>query len=373
MWDNSLASKQASVNNAQRNASIELLRIISTAMVLVLHVVLTTKLQDIYSSGIHFYVYWWLEALSVIAVDVFFIISGYFMCESKFKAKNVFRIAIGGVWLYSVVFSIVNNLISGTGFPKMDLLKMLFPVYTHKFWFVNAYLIIYILSPFINKMLAALNKKQHTAIMIVCLLLFCARHTFSMTQWIGESSGGAILFFMLYIVASWIRKYYRKDNKPAKFFFAYIALSLLIVLSARIIIAVGLGSEYAGKFYGYSSVLVVAEAFALFLAFLNIKPIAGKTGRFINFVAKHSFSVYIIHFAMMGVIFTNILHVDRFVDNVATGVPAIFAAVIIVYVFCTLVDIAKTSFFGVVGKLIKNTGPVKLYYRLMDKWDNAVN
>ena len=66
-----------------------------------------------YASGIRYYVYWFMEALCIIAVDVFVLISGYFMVESKFKAKNVFKTAISGVWIYSFIFSILAMKIGG--------------------------------------------------------------------------------------------------------------------------------------------------------------------------------------------------------------------------------------------------------------------
>ena len=53
------------------------------------------------------YVYWWLEALAIVAVDVFILISGYFLVKSNFKAKNVFEVAINGVWIYSVFFTFI--------------------------------------------------------------------------------------------------------------------------------------------------------------------------------------------------------------------------------------------------------------------------
>lgn len=92
--------------NIKRNSSIELLRIIAMFMVVVLHCLLTTGALE-YQSRVQYYVYWFIEALCIIAVDVFILISGYFMIKSRFKAKNVFKTAISGVWLYSFLFSLI--------------------------------------------------------------------------------------------------------------------------------------------------------------------------------------------------------------------------------------------------------------------------
>ena len=343
-------------------------------MVLVLHTLLSTGALD-YLTGVNYYVYWWMEALSIGAVDIFIIISSYFIVDSKFKAKSVFRVAIGGVWLYSVVFSAIGMLVSGDAPSKMDILKIVFPFYTKKFWFVNSYVLFYVLSPFLNKLIHNLNKTQHTALAIILFAVFCIRATFSLMTWTQDVSGGMgiLLFMPLYAIATWLKKYYKKDNKPIKYILIFFSCSILLVFSKKVLMLIGIGADYATKLYGYTSFVVVIEAFAIFLAFLNMKPIIGKTGAFINRVAKNSFSVYIIHFAMMGVLFTDILHVDRYIDNVLTGVPAVLIAVIIVYVFCTLVDIGKTFVTGKIAKCIANTKPIRLYNKLMNKWEEAVN
>lgn len=81
--------------HTERNANIELLRILSMTMVLVLHCLSWSGALE-YLEGINYWVYWWLEALCIVAVDVFVLISGYFMIKSRFKLRNVFKIAWGG-------------------------------------------------------------------------------------------------------------------------------------------------------------------------------------------------------------------------------------------------------------------------------------
>lgn len=290
-------------------------------MVLVLHTLSSTGALK-YLTGVNFYVYWWMEALSVGAVDIFIIISSYYIVDSKFKAKSVFRVAIGGVWLYSIVFTAISMIVSCDEWTKMGIIKMLFPFYTKKYRFVNSYVLFYILSPFLNKLIHSLNKKQHTALAVILFIVFCVRGTFSLLTWTQDDSGGMgiLLFLPLYAIATWLKKYYVIDHKPAKYVLGFFVMSVVLVASKKVMMLVGIGADYATKFYGYTSFIVVLQSFAIFLAFLNMKPITGKIGAFINRVAKHNFSVYIIHFAMWSVLFTTILHVDRYIDNVLTDI-----------------------------------------------------
>lgn len=94
----------------------------------------------------------------------------------------------------------------------------------------------------------------------------------------------------------------------------------------------GTDSNLTGKLSGYSSAFVLIEAVAIFLAFLNSKPITGNKAIWINRIARHSFSVYIIHFAMNGVLWTNILHINRWIDQAAAGAAVVIVSVVLVYI-----------------------------------------
>ena len=76
---------------SKRNANIELLRILSMFMVLVLHALGWSGALE-HLSGAQYWVYWFIEALAIIAVNVFMLISGYFQVTCFFKIKNVRKI-----------------------------------------------------------------------------------------------------------------------------------------------------------------------------------------------------------------------------------------------------------------------------------------
>lgn len=77
------------------------------------------------------------------------------------------------------------------------------------------------------------------------------------------------------------------------------------------------------KFYSYASPVVIVEAVALFLVFLNKKSMSKKYIIPINKMARHSFSVYIIHFSMISVLFTKVFKLSSYFDNIRTGMVPI--------------------------------------------------
>lgn len=354
----------------ERNSNIELLRIISMSMVLVLHCLSASGALD-YLSGINYWVYWWMEAACIIAVNVFVLISGYFMVESSFKVSRVLKIW-GGVWIYSLLFSVVDFVVSGQTLSAGYLVRMLFPLLTKRYWFVNSYLLLYLLSPFLNKLIRSLSKKHFELLLFYLLLLFSVRVTVLPLTWSQDPSSGMgiIWFIVLYCVAAWVRLYYKQNGKWQKWLIIYLAMSALLVVSKKAMLWVGFDEAFTSKLYGYASVFVLMEAVAFFLFFLNVKPIMGRAGKWINNIAKHSFSAYIIHFTITGVLWTRILHMDMWIDDAFSGMIAVLLATVGVFVICVIIDSLKDMIVTCVGENIKVSGKLAC---LLNKWERLGN
>ena len=86
----------------ERNASIDLLKIISMLMVIVLHATqYGIANADIIPFSVPYYVSYVSRSFSIVAVNVFILISGYFLCKQTVTIKKIFKLWIQ-VELYSV-------------------------------------------------------------------------------------------------------------------------------------------------------------------------------------------------------------------------------------------------------------------------------
>ena len=369
-----LRGKKVAMNRKmERNSNIELLRIVSMVMVLVLHCLATGGALD-YNSGINLFVYWWIEALAIVAVDVFVLISGYFLVETRFKAENVFKVAIEGVWIYSVIFTFIAMKMNPQTVGTSTMVKAFFPILTKKYWFVNSYVLMYMLSPYINKLIHSLSKRHFSMLLVYLVVFFSIRPTIFPLTWSQDATGGMgiISFIMLYCIGAWIRKYYKRNEKIMGWLFAYIGMSILLLVSKIVCIKLGMES-LSTKFYGYESPVVIMEAVALFLVFLNRKAMKQMYITPINKIAKHSFSVYIIHFSILNILFIKIFHIKDYISNVGRGVLAIIISVLSIYAVCTVIDIAKCYAFEEVGKLLRHTSAARKYNKVCIKWESMID
>ena len=357
----------------KRNSNIELLRVLSMSMVLVLHGLMQSGALE-YRSGIHYWVYWGLEAACYCAVNMFVLISGYFQINARFKTRSVVRVAFTSVWLYSVIFSLLQMALAEQPGSRMEILRAVFPLMTNKFWFVNCYVFLYLISPYLNKALRALNRRQLTALIITLMVVVSVRSTAFPISWtqVADGGSGIVWFVTLYCVAAWLRLCGIQRIKAWMGVAVYLLATAGMVVIKWLLLLLGLGA-YSGKLYSYSSVFVLAQAIGLFVAFLKSKPVDTKYEKIIALAGKHSFSVYIIHFAMWGVLFTTILGLDKYIDNPLIGILAILAATVVIYIFCVLVDMAKSWLECKACACFLSTKAGRKYISMTEEIDDLVN
>ena len=352
--------------NKNRNANIELLRVICMLMIMTEHCM--AWCGALYEqSGVSYYFYWWLEALCVPAVNVFVLISGFFLVESDFKAENLLR-TLGTVWSYSFICSWLCTRMSGQSLNAGTVLQMLLPIATKKYWFVNAYLAMYLLFPFLNRLIRALNRRQFEYLLVVLILIMVVRPTLLPAKWAQDPTNGLSVFFFitLYFMAAWLRLYFRPKPKTASFsYLLWIGVSVGLVFSKWLLLRGGFPEDTAGRFYSYCSVPVVLQACAFFLGALYGRKIPERVNSLIKTLAKTSFAAYIIHYALTTVLWRVVFPVDRYVSRPATGVPAIIIAVLLTYLICFCIESLRM-------RLLRGISVERYYRGWIEKWNHLL-
>ncbi len=364
----------ATLLKKERNANIEFLRILAMIMVIILHNLAGSgALYE--QSGLKYHFYWWMEALSICAVDVFVLISAYFLINTSFNLRNVFRIIII-TWIYSVSLSLLSVILSGNTIRTTSFFKIFFPILTKKYWFVNAYLAMYLLSPFLNKLLRNLKKEQFLLLLWIEVGLMILRPTLLPKVWAQDMTAGLSVFFFisLYCIAAWIRLYgFSWRIKPVYCFLLYLITSFFLVAVKAILMHFGISEDTASRYYSYDSFFVVFQALALFLAFLYAKPCSGRKAKIINSIARYSFAAYIIHYALNNVLWRQILHVDRYVGRMPDGPIVIISSSILIFFTCCLLDFLRSQAANALHQHVDSTRIGNWESRQIQKWNSLFN
>lgn len=186
-----------------RNSNIELLRIISMMMIMVLHFLGHSK--NVWEGCISADMLLWNlnESLCISATAIFVLISGYFGIRFSFRKllSLYLQCFIWGLLGYILYVLYTNNPM------KITTLFARVLAFTHnKWWFINTYLELMFLAPLLNAAIEYFSKKQH---LYFILLFACVTIYMGYCRETGEDVWGTSLshFLWLYMIARYINKY----------------------------------------------------------------------------------------------------------------------------------------------------------------------
>lgn len=277
--------KEMKDKRIQRNSSIELYRIIATFAVLVVHFngwfVGDWPLPDydINNPSLFRTGQMVLEALSIICVNMFIIISGYF--GIKLKLSSIAKLYIYLVLIYVPLYLV--RFVSTHEFVFADFLEKCF-VISYAGYFIQCYFMLMILSPVLNAFIEKFGRKSLNWIVFFWALEFWFACIMDVEE-LGYNQGYSVIHFcLMYMIARCI-KLYEDDIKKLRqsvWVLGYIACTMVICMSHI------LGLKWC---WDYSNPIVVLSSVCSFLPFLY------KTfyNRVINWIASGTLAVYIIH------------------------------------------------------------------------------
>jgi surface polysaccharide O-acyltransferase-like enzyme len=347
------------INNSltKRNSNLELLRIILMIMIFILHFIYgTDAINKIETSNFNYFLVNILEGLSIVAVNCFVLISGYF--SIKFRFKKILKL-IFQVKFYAIILPLIVVVLFKFNLSIKILFGCLFPIIFRQWWFVNTYIVLYFLSPMLNHAISKITKVQFKRILILLVAIFSLFNTMYPT-FNTEGGHGIYNFILLYLIGSYIRRYSDIAHNKYKYLSIYF-LNVIIVVIGNFVLTI-ITNQNSIKFYNYDNIFVIIASVSLFLFFckLNIQS------DLINKVAKLSFGTYLIH-AHVSVwtylkmnLFNNIL-----LDNKFFVINAILS-VVIGFILCLVVEKLRVL---VTNKIENRIISSKLITRISEKID----
>lgn len=209
----------------KRKIGFEYLRIVSMLLIVANHFLLFTGVLDnVKPFSTNYYILWLLEAIGYVGVDCYVLISGYFLIQSKFSWKKVLGL-IGEVWFYSVVILVCLIVTKQDVYSKTQILNAFLPISTRQYWFMTDYIILYILSPYINVGLKNLDKKQFKKLLFILIIVFSIWDVAPGAQ-IGVQKGYSLYWLIVvYSIGAYIRLYIEGgQNEYGKYYILFVQL-----------------------------------------------------------------------------------------------------------------------------------------------------
>lgn len=342
----------------KRDANLDLLRIVSMMLIVFLHSIDHSGVleQAEYSSAaMRFYVQLTF-ALTKVCVNCYVMLSGYYLVQSRFRLKKLVTLWMEVVF-YAVFLKLSFMITGKDGFSILSLASCFAPVLTGRYWFITIYVGLYLVSPFLNLMIRAMNKRQHTALNLCLFGLFSLWSSLHPSI-AGMNSGGGwglAWFVVLYFLAAWLRLYYKPDHKPAKWFVIYLLLPLIMAV-AKCLRGGGIIGDVvrvcATNWFKYDSVPVYIMTLSLFAGFLNIRISSDSWAKRISRIAPLTLGVYLIHaHANVDPWLWETMALPEKMDSLLF-VPAQIGAVLLIFCACVAIDWLRKM---TVGRLEQGT------------------
>lgn len=141
----------------ERAYGIDIARLTAMFMVVLLHNLGRGGVLDWTIDSIRDLAFLGIENYAIIAVNVFALISGYLSAGKPLKARSIFSI-----WATACFWSITTALTGYTlgQISKTDLLTSPFPLSTAEYWYLNSFLLLQLMVPFLNCAIATLTSAQ---------------------------------------------------------------------------------------------------------------------------------------------------------------------------------------------------------------------
>ena len=321
-----------------RESGVEMLRIFAALAVVMLHYNDAIAFDVVVQGSLNYYILFFLESICICAVDVFMLISGFFLCSSNKRTLGKPLSLFVQISLVQLLFFLFLILTGQKQFSIPLSIETIIPAN----YFVILYTGVYLVSPYINKLLQTLSKKQLTSFLLLLLFIFSFYATFTDilnefrgNVWFGMSPISAwgnmqgfniVNFCLLYIVGAYLRivgipPIIKKHS-------INICLLTLILIFVWAILGdylpkVGLRSAWV-----YNNPLVILLSILLFSFFSSIK----LRSMAINTLAKSSFTCFLVHQYIIGLF--------RIEDYVKAPfyilILHIFATLLIIYLLCWL-------------------------------------
>lgn len=260
-----------------RQSNFEVLRLVCMWAIVFYHILIHWAIDQ----SCHHPLY---EASSIFfhfGVTVFVLLSGWF--GIKLHAKRIV-----GIFLPFAFYTLIIELIITQRIPLMGgTVSMLLMLDNNQMWFIRPYIMLCLLSPFINTTLDKFDNKQTLLLLILgAIIIFIYGFLFKCQFASGKS---VLCFCYLYVLGRILRQYKDKTFTNKRWLYIILFVCAIIIYGGKLS-DLSLLKKIAGAFYAYNSPLLMLLASLIVMIFSNF----GLQSYLINKIASHSFAIYLI-------------------------------------------------------------------------------
>lgn len=217
------------------------------------------------------------------------------------------------------------------------------PIGSSTYWFATDYVILMIVSPWLNVLLHRLSRQQLLLGLILITIIW------SVLPCILTADYGVnylVWCLVLYIYAGYIRLYGGKGHRDRLNLYMGIAAYGVVIASDIIMLAIGhitgieLFIDRADRLSEFNSPFILLSGIGLLLYFLKLPP---RSNRIVNMISSATFGVYLIHdhHQLRVVIWNAILGMPDSIYSKNYLPLHMILSVIVIFALCVVIDLIR--------------------------------
>lgn len=278
-----------------------------------------------------------------IAVNLYVLVSGYFLVNTKFKVSRILRTWVSALF-YSVVITTTFLLLSLEQWSVVAFGKSFFPLSTDAYWFLTQYIGLLILSPFLAMLAKQLSNRQFVALLIgMGLMVMSVIPDFPLGKRFCVSHGNSVWSFVyLFFIAGYIRLHLKRI--PIERLLILVIALVLLTLMSEILLGTHNGIAHL-LWLNYNGILLFLSV-AVFVLIRQIEiPDVGIWSVMVK-VAPFTFGVYLIHdHLLVRDWLWKILSLTSYA-NQWIFVLMVIVACLLIFVICIVIDYFRKKLFS---------------------------
>lgn len=354
----------------KRKNGIDYFRIILAIMIIIIHMLSKEYggiLSNVSANTLQYFACWGLMAACYVGVNCFALLSGYLSFGKRHSAKKAIKFYLQ-LLFYSIVISIFFIVFFKEKITANLLLETLSPLNSKSWWYINVYLGLTFLMPYLDKIITNCDYLEFKRMFKSFFILFCVSNTLFFQNDVFFLNNGFSIFWIviLYLIGAGINKF--KINEIysiKKSIFLYVIFTLLTLVSrilidnvSRMILGKNVGS---GLLYSYLSPTILLSSVFLLLFFINLETKRKFFNKLAATIAGSSLVSYIIH---VHPLFLKYIIKDNFIflsnKSWYIQLALIILIAFFIFVICILMDLIRQflkiqiiKFFGKLTAIFK--------------------
>lgn len=335
----------------ERYLNFELMRIISIILIIAHHYSVHGNFNILPGIRANKLYIQFLSMGGKLGVNLFILISGYFLINSSISLKKILKIIIQ-TYVYSLGIMLIVYFFNLVKMSKAEIMISIFPIVYYNYWFITIFIILYSIVPFLNKIEKSLQKKEYIYFLLI--------YTILLMMLPSESNLFNINWFAyMYLIGGYINNNKNKELfLKNKWVYMIIFLIFYCLLFLVILIFDNLGVKhnffYSNEifFIRMNSPFIYICSISLFLFFKNFKI---NKSNIIKIISPTVLGIYLIH----DNIFVRTLLWDKIYKNKMfyNSNFLYFHSVITIssiFFICFIIEYLRMKITNIIIKKIKN-------------------